>query len=75
MFRRGWSSITVPRATAPRMAMKMRLNGMNRVSVTGSTRSMIGSPEAGANSGLPGVARMRGADPDRPPCQTVQIPR
>ena len=54
--------------------MKIRLNGTNSVSVTGSTRSITGSPLAGASSGLPGVARMSGADPDRPPCQMVPIP-
>ena len=54
--------------------MKIRLNGMNSVSVTGSTRSITGSPLAGASSGLPGVARMSGAEPDSPPCQMVPMP-
>ena len=39
------------------------------------SRSMIGGPLEGSRSGFPGVARIRGADPDNPPCHTVPRPR
>ena len=32
------------------------------------------APTEGSSRGLPGVARMSGADPEKPPCQTVPRP-
>ena len=53
-----------------------RLNELNSVSVTGRSRSTSGSVSAAAVViGLPAVAMMSGAEPDRPPCQTVPSPR
>ena len=65
----------VPSAIRNRTTTYVRLNGLNRLSVTGMSRSMTGSPEPGSSSGLPGVARISGAEPDSPPCQMVPTPR
>jgi hypothetical protein len=43
--------------------------------IRGYVRDQNGAPLAGASSGLPGVARMSGADPERPQCHTVPSPR
>jgi len=67
--------VLIKSVTEPITTAYTRLKGAKRVSVTGKMRSTTGAPLAGARSGLPGVARMSGADPERPQCHTVPSPR